>query len=46
LFTWNVADRQSHPASQQEADNRAILGALRKIEEEFPVLLETYLDSH
>jgi hypothetical protein len=46
LFTYNAANRESHPASQAEADNRAILGAERKIAAEFPEILQGYLDSN
>jgi hypothetical protein len=43
LFTYNAANRKSHPASQEDADSRVIIGAQRKIAEEFPVLLREYL---
>jgi hypothetical protein len=43
LFTYNTANRESHTASQADADNRAIIGAERKIAEEFPEILQEYL---
>jgi hypothetical protein len=46
LFTYNAANRESHVASQADADNRAIIGAERKITEEFPKILQEYLDSN
>jgi hypothetical protein len=46
LFSYSVANRESHPASQGEADNRALIGAERKITEEFPGVLQEYLDSN
>jgi hypothetical protein len=42
LFTYNIADRESH-LNQEEANNRAVIIALRKIEEEFPGILRGYL---
>jgi hypothetical protein len=45
LFTYSAANREAHPASQAEADNRAVIGAERKIAEEFPEALQEYLDS-
>jgi len=45
LLTYNAYDRESHPASQADADNRAILGALKAIEGEFPGKLQEFLDS-
>jgi hypothetical protein len=45
LFTFNIADRESHPASQEDADNRALIGAQRKITEEFPAALREYIAS-
>jgi hypothetical protein len=45
LFTFNIANRESHPASQEDADNRALIGAQRKITEDFPPALRKYLDS-
>jgi hypothetical protein len=45
LFTFNITDRESHPASQEDADNRALVGAQRKIAEMFPVALREYLAS-
>jgi hypothetical protein len=44
LFTYNTGSRESHPASQADADNRAIIGAERKITEEFPGVLQAYLN--
>jgi hypothetical protein len=46
LFTYNTADRESHPASQGDADNRAVIGAERRIMEEFPEILQEYLTSN
>jgi hypothetical protein len=43
LFTYNAADRESHPASQADADNRAVIGAERRVAEEFPEILQEYL---
>jgi hypothetical protein len=43
LFTYNIADRESHPSSQAEANNRAVSGALRKIEGEFSGILKEHL---
>jgi predicted fused transcriptional regulator/phosphomethylpyrimidine kinase len=45
LFTYNAANRESHPASQEDADTRVIMGAQRKITEEFPGVLQEYLNS-
>jgi len=45
LLTYNAWDRESHTASQADADNRAILGALRAIEEQFPGKLQEFLES-
>jgi hypothetical protein len=45
LFTFNIANRESHPASQEDADNRALIGAQRKITEDFPAALREYLDT-
>ena len=45
LFTYNAANRESHPANQEEADNRAVIGAIRKIEEEFPQTLQDYISN-
>jgi hypothetical protein len=45
MFTFNIADRESHSASQEEADNRALIGAQRKITEKFPAALREYLAS-
>jgi hypothetical protein len=44
LFTYNAASRESHITSQSDADNRAVIGAERKIAEEFPRILQNYLD--
>jgi len=44
LLTYNAADRESHPTSQADADNRAIIGAERTIEKEFPGVLQEFLD--
>jgi hypothetical protein len=44
LFTYNAANRESHPASQEAADGRVIIGVQRKITEEFPAVLREYLD--
>jgi predicted fused transcriptional regulator/phosphomethylpyrimidine kinase len=43
LFTFNAANRESHPASQEDADSRVITGVQRRIEEEFPNILQDYL---
>ncbi|MDR1627123.1 MAG: hypothetical protein LBT33_11350 [Spirochaetia bacterium] len=43
LFSYNFIFRGAHPASQQDAENRAIVGSEKKIAEEFPVSLEEYL---
>jgi len=43
LLTYNAWDRESHPASQADADNRAVIGALRAIEGEFPGVLQEFL---
>ncbi|MDR1142793.1 MAG: hypothetical protein LBK77_01085, partial [Spirochaetaceae bacterium] len=43
LFVFNIADRESHPASQEAADNRVLVGAQRKIAEQFPAALREYL---
>jgi hypothetical protein len=45
LFTYNAASRESHPSSQEDADNRMIIGVQRRIADEFPKILQTYLDS-
>jgi hypothetical protein len=45
LFTFNITDRESHPAGQEEADSRVLTGAQRKIAENFPAALREYLDS-
>jgi hypothetical protein len=46
LFSYSAADRESHPGTQGEADNRALAGAERKITEEFPAVVREYLNSH
>jgi hypothetical protein len=46
LFTYNASNRESHPAGQTEADNRALTGAERKIANEFPEILREYLNSN
>ena len=46
LFTFNIADRESHPAGQEDADNRALIGAQRKIAENFPAALQEYLEAN
>jgi hypothetical protein len=46
LFTYNAVNRESHPVSQADADNRAITGAERKITAEFPGVLQDYLNSN
>jgi hypothetical protein len=46
LFTYNAANRESHPASQEEADNRVLIVVQRKITAEFPAVLREYLDSN
>jgi hypothetical protein len=46
LLSYSAASRESHPASQAEADNRALIGAERKITEEFPEVLREYLGSN
>jgi len=43
LLTYNAWDRESHTASQADADNRAIIGALKAIQSEFPGVLEEFL---
>jgi hypothetical protein len=43
LFTYNIADRESHPSGQAEANNRAVIVALRRIEEEFSGILKEHL---
>ncbi|MDR2344235.1 MAG: LPP20 family lipoprotein [Spirochaetaceae bacterium] len=45
LFTFNIADRESHPASQEDADKRALIGAQRSIAENFPAALREYLEA-
>jgi hypothetical protein len=44
VFTYNAGSRESHPASQADADYRAIIGAERRITEEFPGVLQGYLE--
>ncbi|MDR1444626.1 MAG: LPP20 family lipoprotein [Treponema sp.] len=46
IFTYNAANRESHVASQADADNRAVIGAERTIVEEFPKTLQEYLNSN
>jgi hypothetical protein len=43
LFTYNTGNRESHPASQADADHRAIIGAERAVTKEFPGVLQDYL---
>jgi hypothetical protein len=45
LFTYNIANRESHPASQEDADSRVIIAVPRRVAEEFPGVLQEYLDS-
>jgi hypothetical protein len=45
LFSYNIANRESHPASQEDADNRGIIAVSRRIADEFPKALQDYLDS-
>jgi hypothetical protein len=45
LFTYSASSRESHPAGQEQADSRAVIGALRKITDEFPAVLQEYLDA-
>jgi hypothetical protein len=45
LFTYNAANRESHPASQEDADIRVITGVQRRIEDEFPNVLQDYLST-
>jgi len=44
LLTYNTADRESHPASQADADNRAVLAGVSVVEKEFPGVLQEFLD--
>jgi hypothetical protein len=44
LFSFNIANRESHPASQTEADNRAVIGAERRITTDFSKVLQEYLN--
>jgi hypothetical protein len=44
LFTYNVVNRESHPASQEDADSRVFIVVQRKIAAEFPGVLREYLD--
>lgn len=46
LFSYNFIFRGAHPGSQAEADNRAIVGAEKKIIEEFPASLQEYLQTN
>jgi hypothetical protein len=43
LFTYNIADRESHSLSQAEANNRAVIGSVQRIEKEFPGILKEHL---
>jgi hypothetical protein len=43
LFTYNIADDEKYPSSQADANNRAVIFALRRIEEEFPGILREHL---
>jgi hypothetical protein len=45
LFTYNAANRESHPASQEDANNRVIIVVQRRISEEFPNILQEYLSA-
>jgi hypothetical protein len=45
LFTYNIANRESHPASQEDADNRVIIAVPRRVADDFPGVLQDYLDS-
>jgi hypothetical protein len=45
LFSYNASNRESHPAGQAEADNRAVIGAEKKIASEFPAIMREYLNS-
>jgi hypothetical protein len=46
LFTFNITNRESHPGSQDEANNRAVIGAERKVTEDFPEILQDYLNAN
>jgi hypothetical protein len=46
LFSYNIANRESHTQSQEDADNRAYIGAERRIKTEFPGVLREYLESN
>jgi hypothetical protein len=46
LFPFNRTNREAHPGSQEDANNRAILGAEKKVREEFPEVLRDYLNSN
>jgi hypothetical protein len=46
LFGYNTANRESHTQNQEEADNRAYIGAERKIKAEFSGVLREYLESN
>jgi hypothetical protein len=46
LFTYNIVNREAHPTDRAEANNRAVIGAERKITEEFPGVLREYLESN
>jgi hypothetical protein len=45
LFTFNIANRESHPAGQESADNRALIAAEKKITDDFPASLREYLEA-
>jgi hypothetical protein len=46
LFTFNITNREAHPGSQDEANNRAVIGAERKVSEDFPEVLQDYLNAN
>jgi hypothetical protein len=46
LFSYNTGNRESHPAGQGEADNRAVIGAERKIANDFPEILQGYINDN
>jgi hypothetical protein len=46
LLSYNIGDRESHPNGQAEADNRAVIGAEKKILTEFPQVLHDYIYSN
>jgi hypothetical protein len=39
LVSWNAANRAAHPESQREANNRAVIDAVRAIAGDFSPLL-------